>query len=121
MSKKPSLEIIEKRKFLRLQDYFRVVLTPETAGTAAPAVGYSKNLSVGGLCFIAAEPVAEGTRLRADIQIPELGEPLAVTGEVLRVRPVEGGRHEIVLRFVHDAMDDETRNRLELFIFDHFL
>jgi c-di-GMP-binding flagellar brake protein YcgR len=124
MSKKSSLEVVEKRKFLRLQDYFRVSF--HLRGEAklpkeAPVVGYSKNLSIGGICFVSKASMPVGQHLSAEIIIPELGEPVAVVGEVVRVREIEAEKHEIALKFLPFGMDEETRNRLELFIFDHFL
>ena len=90
-------------------------------GKEGAVVGYSKNLSVGGICFVSKAPLAIGQHLSAEIVIPELGEPVAVVGEVVRVKDLEPGKHEIALRFLPFGMDEETRNRLELFIFDHFL
>ena len=57
------VEIIEKRRFLRLNDYFRVTFRSldrqvSPTGPAPEGVGFSKNVSLGGVCFVADGPCA---------------------------------------------------------------
>ena len=123
---KKSLEVIEKRRFLRLSDYFKVTFVPTdefgSAQTAvAPEVGYSKNLSLGGICFVTDGDVEVGDTIRAEINIPEIDGPIEVVGEVVRNHPVAGARHEIAVKFLPFGMDEDQRSKLELFIYDHFL
>ena len=129
MSKQSSsIEIIEKRRFLRLNDYFKVSFQPagefgEEQGSedAGDEVGFSKNLSLGGVAFVTDSTVAKSDYIRATIQIPELDDPIEVVGQVIRADQVEGGRIEVAVKFLPFGIDEEQRNKLELFIYDHFL
>lgn len=120
------IDVIEKRKFLRLEDYFTVSFRPasEFGGTEAVAestVGYSKNLSLGGIAFVSEGEVAVGDVIAASIQIPEFDGPVEVIGEVIRCRPFGEDRFEIAIKFLPFGMDEDQRSRLELFIYDQFL
>lgn len=123
---KKSLEIIEKRRFLRLSDYFKVSYVPTdefgaAQATAVPEVGYSKNLSLGGICFVTDGQVANGDTIRATIAIPEIDGPIEVVGEVVRAHGVANGRTEVAVKFLPFGMDEDQRTKLELFIYEHFL
>ena len=120
------VEVIEKRRFLRLNDYFRVSFRSldrqiSLTGPAPEGVGWSKNLSVGGVCFVADGPAQAGEQLSARIEIPEIPEGgILVVGEVVRCREVRPGRYELALRFLPTGADERTREQLELFIYKHF-
>ena len=123
---KKSLEVIEKRRFLRLTDYFKVSFLPtdECGGADAggpPEVGYSKNLSLGGICFVTDAPCQLSETIRATVQIPEIDSPIEVVGEVVRIHDVGKGRLEVAVKFLPFGMDEDQRSKLELFIYDHFL
>ena len=123
---KSSIQVIEKRRFLRLNDYFRVTFQPATdfgekKSEGAAEIGWSKNLSLGGIAFVTESPVGQGDYVRATIQIPEISEPIDVVGQVIRMSPVGAGKYEIAVKFLPFGMDEEQRNKLELFIYDHFL
>ena len=71
------VEIIEKRRFLRLNDYFRVSFRSldrqvSPTGPAPEGVGFSKNVSLGGVCFVADGPAQPGEQLLAHVEIPEI-------------------------------------------------
>lgn len=122
-----SIEVIEKRRFLRLSDYFKVYFQPagefgeEKGDVSAQEVGYSKDVSLGGIAFVTEADLGSTEYVRATIQIPELDEPIEVVGQVIRVVEIEGGRREVALKFLPFGIDEEQRNKLELFIYDHFL
>ena len=119
-----SLEIIEKRRFLRLNDYFKVTFQPmDEYGSAPnrPEVGWSKNLSLGGIAFMTDSGVEIGDTIRATMLIPEIDRPIEVVGEVVRLQPREKGRREVAVKFLPFGMDEDQRSKLELFIYDHFL
>lgn len=123
---KKSLEIIEKRRFLRLSDYFKVSFLPTDEGggadaSAKPVTGFSKNLSLGGVCFVTDSLTHIGETIRATITIPELDGPVEVVGEVVRVKDCGNGRTEVAVKFLPFGMDEDQRSKLELFIYDHFL
>jgi hypothetical protein len=120
------VEIIEKRRFLRLNDYFRVSfrsldrqLSP--TGPAPEGVGFSKNVSLGGICFVADGPAQQGEQLLAHVEIPEIEGGVSVIGEVVRCVEVKPSRYELALRFLPTGTDERSRDQLELFIYKHFL
>src|SRR6058998_3736833 len=94
------VEIIEKRRFLRLNDYFRVTfrsldrqLSP--TGPAPEGVGYSKNVSPGGVCFVADGPGPVGEQLAAHVETPDIEGGISVAGEVVRCVEIKPGRFEL--------------------------
>lgn len=120
------VEIIEKRRFLRLNDYFRVTFRSldrqvSPIGPAPEGVGYSKNLSLGGICFVADGPAQEGEQLLAHVEIPEIDGGVSVVGEVVRCREVKPSRYELAVRFLPTGTDERSREHLELFIYKHFV
>ncbi len=120
------VEIIEKRRFLRLNDYFRVTFRSldrqiTITGPAPEGVGWSKNLSLGGICFIADGPAQAGEQLLAHVEIPEIEGGLSVIGEVVRCYEIKPGRFELAVRFLPTGTDERSRDQLELFIYKHFL
>jgi hypothetical protein len=121
-----AVEIIEKRRFLRLDDYFRISfrlldrqLSP--TGPAPEGLGWSKNVSLGGVCFVAEGPASVGEHLFAHIEIPEIEGGVDVVGEVVRCAEPKPGRHEIALRFLPVGNDERGRERLERFIYRQYL
>ena len=120
------VEIIEKRRFLRLNDYFRVTFRSldrqvSPTGPAPEGVGFSKNVSLGGICFIADGPAETGEQLLAHVEIPEIEGGISVVGEVVRCTEIRPQRYELALRFLPTGTDERTRERLELFIYKHFV
>lgn len=126
MSQKKNIEMIERRRYLRLLDYFQVDMRPlelpsDAEGPGEPSRGFSKNLSLGGVCLVSRDPVASGQLIHATIHIPELASPLQVSGEVVRCRPHQGDRYEVAVRFLPSGMDDSARADLERFLYRHFV
>ncbi len=121
-----SIEVIEKRRFLRLSDYFKVGFQPagefgEKKDDSTEEVGFSKNLSLGGVAFVTEAEVSTSDYIRATIQIPEIDGLIEVVGQVIRVMPRPEGKSEVALKFLPFGIDEDQRNKLELFIYDHFL
>lgn len=121
-----AVEIIEKRRFLRLDDYFRInfrlldrQLSP--TGPAPEGLGWSKNLSLGGVCFIAEGPAVAGEQLLVHIEIPEIEGGVDVVGQVVRCAEGRPGRYEIALRFLPTGGDEHGRESLERFIYRQYL
>ncbi len=129
-SEKKALDVIEKRRFLRLSDNFKVEfdrtdefgVQPEENGTG---IGFSKDVSMGGIAFVTspteAAEIGIGDVLRADITIPEIDNPVTVVGEVVRCVETEDLGIELALRFLPFGLDEEQRAKLELFIYEQFL
>ena len=120
------VEIVEKRRFLRLNDYFKVTFRSldrqvSPTGPAPEGVGYSKNLSLGGVCFIADGPAQIGEQLLAHVEIPEIEGGISVVGEVVRCVEIKHARYELALRFLPTGTDERSRDQLELFIYKHFV
>jgi hypothetical protein len=118
-------ETIEKRRYLRLADNFRVALGTWSGGPpaappedeAASAVAFSRDVSVSGLCVVCDRSFPEGGVVEAEISVPELDDPLKVAGEVVRCASAAGGRYEIALRFVPHWIDEDVRARLKQLIY----
>lgn len=129
-SEKKALDVIEKRRFLRLSDNFRIEFERTDEYGAEPdensaGVGFSKDLSMGGVAFVTPNPsainVGIGDVLRAEITIPELDNPVTVVGEVVRCVETEDSNIEVALRFLPFGLNEEQRVQLELFIYEQFL
>ncbi len=126
MKENTSIEVIEKRRFLRLSDYFKVSFQPagefgEKKDDTQEEIGFSKNLSLGGVAFVTEANVGSSDYIRATIQIPEIDGLIEVVGQVIRVIDREEGKKEVALKFLPFGIDEDQRNKLELFIYDHFL
>lgn len=118
----------ERRRYLRLQDNFRVEIEP-WAGAPAPRSGdvsdpkpsswvsFSRDLSVGGVAVVADSEPAAGAVVEARIHVPEMEGPLIVVGEVVRSTPLGDGRFEIALRFAPGWIDEDVRAQLEKLVY----
>ena len=127
---KNALDVIEKRKFLRLSDNFKVEFERTDEFGVEPeennaGIGFSKDLSMGGVAFVAPNPagvdVGIGDVLRAEITIPELQNSVTVVGEVVRCIETDDSGLQLALRFLPFGLDEEQRAQLELFIYEQFL
>jgi c-di-GMP-binding flagellar brake protein YcgR len=122
-----SVEIVEKRRFLRLEDYFKVSYhkTDDFGGHEEEehdSVAYSKNISLGGIALVTERELVPGDVIAADVVIPELDRPIEFVGEVVRINPLpEGDRFDVAIKFLPFGIDEERRSELELFIYEHFL
>lgn len=114
-----------RRRYLRLQDNFRVELEPWTGGPLengvdtkpAPVIAFSRDLSIGGICVVADRATAAGAVVEAVIHAAELEHALKVVGEVIRCDAQEDGRYEIALRFAPGWIDESVRNQLERLVY----
>jgi hypothetical protein len=120
-----AVEVIEKRRFLRLDDNFRIsfrLLDRQVSptGPAPEGLGWSKNVSLGGVCFVADGPARPGEHLAARVEIPELEGGVDVVGEVVRCVESRGGRFEIALSFLPEGARADGREKLKSFIYGRF-
>ena len=123
------LDDSERRRYLRLQDNFRVDLAPWSGAPQSlhrlegdkpdSWVAFSRDLSVGGVAVVASQGPPAGSVVEATIHVPELESPLMVVGEVVRSTPLGGSeeRFEIALRFAPGWIDEEMRARLEKLVY----
>lgn len=118
----------ERRRYLRLQDNFRVELEPwggapqPNPGEPAESkpeswVAFSRDLSVGGVAVVSESGPPSGSVVEARIHVAELDEPLVVVGEVVRSTPLGDGRYESALRFAPGWIDEDVRARLEQLVY----
>ena len=116
----------DRREYLRREDNFRITLKawrsegtfiPRVLRDGAEIVGYSRDLSISGLCVAAEHPLTLGFLVSAQLHIQEVAQPLEFVGEVIRCDPMDNGRHELGLRYMPQWMDEDARERLERFIY----
>ena len=114
-----------RRRYLRLQDNFRVELEP-WAGTPLacdeeekpdPVVAFSRDLSIGGICVVADRATSAGGVVEATIHVAEMDQALKVVGEVIRCDVRADGRYEIALRFAPGWIDEGVRSQLERLVY----
>jgi c-di-GMP-binding flagellar brake protein YcgR len=112
----------EKRKFERLNILTDVSFTREDSPDAR-ALSVTKNISAGGVCFIAYEQPQEGDLLNLKIYLPEQSKPVIALGKVAWVRefvigdPVEGRRFDVGVEFI--KISDEDFNKIQKYKFSH--
>ena len=82
-----------------------------------PMVGFSTDLSVGGVCVVSGTSPAIGSVVDAVIHAAELDDSLSIIGEVIRTDPREDGRYDVALRFASGWIDEEVRQRLERLVY----
>ena len=115
----------ERRRYLRLRDNFRVELNPWAKGPdGAPQeedveslVGFSTDLSVGGVCLVADTSPALGSVVDAVIHAAELEAALSIIGEVVRADARADGRYDVALRFASGWIDEDVRQQLEQLVY----
>lgn len=71
----------ERRKFVRLDTRLNVSFTllPQAKSNRS----MTKGISGGGICFFADEPLSAGTRLQAEMTLPDRDKPIPFTAEVM--------------------------------------
>ena len=78
----------DKRRYMRVIAQMEVECeVPSPEGEAVPArrvLGFTKNLSLNGICFDAGGEFKTGTPLRIKLHVPDRDEPLEMEGEVIR-------------------------------------
>ena len=107
----------ENRKYIRLQAAIGLTYK-KISGSAKhrPKPSIIRNISGGGLSFVAKEMFRAGDLLEIDVQIPHLSEPVRTVAEVVwvtshpdkqshavgvRFRDVEPGDLRAILEYVH--------------------
>ncbi len=80
---------------------FNVQVTVTTPASAQPIVGYSRDLSKGGMAFLTTVPLAPETVI---VSVPQGEEPpLAVRAQVVRCSRIREGLYDIGVRFLELA------------------
>lgn len=106
----------ERRKFVRI-DWPVVVKykTIEEPRTNDQIVG--KNISEGGVCFVAYERLGKGTRLDIQIEVPFDSMPIFARAEVMWSKKI-GGEHEKMFEvgIMFYAINTEDQKRLRMYI-----
>ncbi len=70
------------------------------AGEATSLIGYSEDISEGGILVETLEPLEAGTVLRVSFTLPDDAEPFAGEAEVVRISRARGStRYSVALRF----------------------
>ena len=110
----------ERRKFARLN-----TLTDITYNRKHPLderrLTLSKNISKGGICFIAYEELEEREVLDLNIYLPEDKKPIRVSGRVAWVKEFIIGdqpknrRFDVGIEFI--GIGDEDKNKIDKYIF----
>ena len=114
----------QNRRYMRLDAAlpltYRVVekATPGERPSSETYQARSVDISGGGLCFLATEPLAAGDVILLNIQLP--GKPLgSIESNILRVIPVEGktpAQYKHLMQFV--SIEQQQRERIVKFIFE---
>jgi hypothetical protein len=88
----------ERRETTRRRMLATGTLQMPAGNTCREIVLYTRDATEEGVGFIAAGELAEHTRARLELPGPT-GRPVAVTGELVRTRPLATGWHEGYVRF----------------------
>jgi hypothetical protein len=102
---------VERREFPRLSAAFEVRYgVCGRHGREVP--GFTNDLSLSGLCFLAPDTGARvGDHIAVEIKVPGFDEPLYFLGQVVRMRLVAGGT-EIACRFDWLGKSDRYREKV---------
>jgi c-di-GMP-binding flagellar brake protein YcgR len=96
---------VEKRQFVRLNLLADITYT-RRASSANEKISLTRNISKGGICFIAYEKLNEGEMLDLSIFIPEQEKPIAATGKIAWIKefiigdPEKGKRYDVGIEFI---------------------
>jgi type II secretory ATPase GspE/PulE/Tfp pilus assembly ATPase PilB-like protein len=113
----------EGRFFQRIEERvnvrYRLVRVPAKGGEAArpgpEQFTGTRDLSAGGLLFLAQEPLAAGSVLELKLEIPDGEDPLECLGRVVRTEEVESGKfYETAVCFLDLA--PAVRGRIDRFV-----
>ena len=89
---------IPYRVHLRTRVHLEVSLSPGTEGSSV--IGYSEDISEGGILLETLEPIAASTEVRVSFSLPGQGGSFEAAAEVVRVdRARERGRYAVAIRF----------------------
>jgi PilZ domain len=87
----------DRRRFTRLDE--DLVLDCRPRGEPVPVEGQTRNLSAGGVCFLADAPLPLFLDVTVTLHLPGDPEDLTFAGRVVRVRSLGDRTHEIAIEF----------------------
>ena len=103
----------ERRQFVRLDT--RLNLSYKIVGTAKLGKSLTKDISGGGVRFLAEHALTPGTRLEVTLRLPERDEPVRFLGEIVWSKPrsslgksLHSDASEVGLRFVEIIPAERT-------------
>ncbi len=102
----------EKRRFPRLRASCAIRVKP-IAAAARPDAGIDAvtvNISGGGLCYRAAEPVRAGEFLAIEMSLPEFRSPIVAMGRAVYCEP-RGGQYDVGVEFWWVGWGDDSAQR----------
>jgi c-di-GMP-binding flagellar brake protein YcgR len=109
----------ERRIFPRFN--LQVTVTFRVLEDESALSGQTRNISRGGVCFIADRFLGKNTLVELNISMPEAGEEMRVPGRVVWTREFAigtgetGKRYDVGVEFLN--IDDATIERLNKFLF----
>ena len=112
--------MFRKRRFPRVDEQWELKFEAINADRfeKSPVASLALNISGGGLCFVAEEPLAKGTMLAIDMQSPDFDSPVVALAKVVwctRQRGEDG--HEIGAEFWWVGWkDDDAQARITDYI-----
>ncbi len=117
---KTSDTLSENRSFPRVAGNcrlrFKTVGNEPAFRNLAQNSGMMKNISGGGICFDSTDPIAPGTMLAIEVDLPGFPTSVIALGRVVRCDP-SGARHDIGLEFWWIGWRDEAaQNMIRQFI-----
>ena len=88
----------DRRRFTRLDEDLVLDCRPRGTGPT-PVEGQTRNLSAGGVCFLADEPLPLLLDVTVTLHLPSDPEHVTFSGRVVRVRSLGDRTHEIAIEF----------------------
>ncbi len=106
---------MELRRYARLKAAVDVEYRIEGAQKAPKARTKSVNISIGGICFEAADRCKIGVKLDMEIFLKP-DESIKIEGSIVWHKKLEDGSHRVGVRF--EGLKDEDKKRFSDFIFN---
>jgi len=110
----------ERRKFVRLNTWVDITYKKKTSDRKLEdsLLRGAKNISQGGICLIAYEPLKVGDILELQIYLPDQPIPIEVVGKVVWVQEFFIGdykRYDVGVEFIE--ISEEKRNLIGKYVF----
>jgi len=103
--------IFERRKFTRVDGTFVVSYTDVTTQEQKTDVTQTKNISVGGVLFVAGKGFPAGTVLRLKLRVPDAPDYINVKVKVVEsIQRVKGMMYDTRVKFI--GMKEEDRDAI---------
>ena len=101
----------ERRRYERLQKKFVITYHPADEPEVSYDISQIKNISLGGMCFVATRTYAPGTKLAIALQTPFIWDRLSLPAEVLESKEMAKDLiYETRVAFA--ALDDNAKHYL---------